>query len=457
MRMSGLRFSVASVLTVALVLGACADPVVVVPDQILSVWSMIPQKCPGHGKDSFPQLVLPAEITNVPEYNDCQRFIIGPSYDSIYAVFVASNAASAITRLKALECLSSARLSNGEPAPRRSDREGVRLSPLYSSKGTPADTSAVMDNPNFTRSLDCRGKPGQQWNSVGISVAEIVSLGGIYAPLGIKPKFNCLYIFDSAALKAIMRPVDADEKLCLEVVDPATVQGTPLLVRATSRAGLGPDDYPPVARWDTDPKTRHLYISMICGEKWCEVGQQGLTSSQQYSSTSPDPVERRVVEVKGWYDEQRLAKIEGGKAVPSDSLGTMIPESALHGYQPEDFLTDVLWRRAAKLVIRQKLQKYKDDLNLDRSTGLQRWNQGWLCTGSLERCIPEADQPTVQSCTSGWFGRILSADGDTRYKCVKMHPHEGLSFPVPGTVRWAWYDRDEGGWIRCPGGCCYPS
>lgn len=457
MRMRGLNLSIASVSTVVLLVWSCGPNVVINPPPTPGVWGSIPQKCPGHGSDSFPSLVLPGEVTNVPEYNDCQRFIVGQSYDSIYAVFVAHNAASAINRLKALECRPSLTLSDGGVAPRRPRSGPLSPSPLYASRGSPGDTSLVLDTPTFTRAPDCRTDSTKQWNSVGISVAEIVSLGGTYAPLGIKPKFNCLYIFDSAALKAIMRPVDEDEKLCLEVVDPATIVGTPLMVRASSRAGLGPEDYPPVARWDTDPQTGRLYVSMICGEKWCEVGETGLTSSVQYTSDSPDPSERRVVEVKGWYDEQRLARIEGGVAVPSRAVGTMIPESGLDGYTPEDFTTDVLWRRAARLVISDTVSKYKTDLNLDRTAGIQQWNQAWLCAGSLQRCIPTADQPTVSACTGGWFAKVLSYGGQTMYKCVKMHPHEGLSTPIPGTVRWAWYDTDEGGWIRCPVGCCYPS
>src|SRR5688572_31978643 len=52
------------------------------------------ERCPGHGDDAISNLSLSGEQTNIPEFNDCQRFIVTNSrgervYGQLYAVFAA--------------------------------------------------------------------------------------------------------------------------------------------------------------------------------------------------------------------------------------------------------------------------------------------------------------------------------------------------------------------------------
>jgi hypothetical protein len=432
-------------------------PVPVSPP-VRDLWDAIPWKCPGHmgSADSFPQLAVAGRITNIPEYHDCQRFVVNEKYDSLYAVFVSSNGRGVIDELKRLECSAGLVLAN-DNVPQKRPTEG-NVNPLLSRR----DTNVTVMEPSFTRGpanpeTNCRAIPGGQWNLVGIALAEVVSWGGEYPSLGIKPYFNCLFVYDSDALKAVMVPVGRDDKPCTEIVDPTAVVGTQLRVRATSRAGLTAEDYPPVGKWDTDPRTGSMYVGMICGDKWCELAPEATTYSEQYTSTSTDRLVRRLREVKGWYDEQRLAVKNGEGVIPSSIVGTFAPSRNLGAYRESDF-NSRRWLPAGTAVLSSGHPDYLAKLNFG---GGPRANQIWLCSGSASKCIPTHAQRQVADCSEKhtMFAMIRSSLGDSLYKCVGYYHHKSndVVIPIPGTVRWAWYDTDEGGWIRCPLGCCYPS
>jgi hypothetical protein len=425
-----------------------------------ATWDKIPNKCPGHlGNDSFPQLAVPGRITNIPEYHDCQRFVDYQKYDSLYAIFVSSSGQGLMDRLKRLECNASTRLANGA-VPQKRASEG-RISRLLQRR----DTSVDVMNPSFTRSgagnaVNCRAEAGSQWNLVAVAAAEILSWGGNYASLGIRPYFNCLFIYDSGALKAKMVPVGEDDSMCADVVDPTVLPGTELTVRATSRAGLLPEDYPPVGRWDTDSRTGRLYVGMICGDRWCEVAPEGTTYSEQRTSNSTDRLVRRLEEVKGWYDEQRLAEFRNGVLVPSRVHGRFMPYRDLGQYQTATFAA-ANWLRAGFVLLSEDHPKYKESLNLEAGP---RLNRIFLCYGSEAKCIPPNARSQVEKCRDPtkkqMYARIQSSSNVNAYRCVGWYHHAGgpgTTLHIPGTVRWAWYDTDEGGWMRCPSGCCYPT
>ena len=459
-------------------------------------------KCPGHGVNAIPPLTLAGPSTNVPEYNDCQRFIINGKYDSLYSVFVATDAELLMERMKRLECSpavqvigrvpsgtvtaqsgraggavvsggtgrgalgrSGGQLSQTGPATRLTTTSAVSLGNFKVTAGVAPDSGYMAVEPNFTALGDCRTKSNTSYNAVGIAFAVIVSWGGEYEPLGIKRNFNCLYLYDSAALKALMVPVDMEESRCAQQIDPTVTEGKHLYVRASSRPGMTLLDYPPVARWDTDSRTGMVFVSIICGAAWCEVGPKpGLSmfmgpSSPYYPSSSPNTTIRRVMEVKGWYDEQRLAEIVDGKPVPTKLLATMFPHPDLDSYDETSFAIGT-WLPVARIVVRGDYKKYMLKLNLEATTDLDHANEAFLCKGLMKDCVPnEDDQKQVAKCKSDgrprMFGKIVSVSGKVRYLCVTRAFHM-LKKKIPGTVRWAWFDDDEGGWWRCPDSCCYP-
>ena len=53
-----------------------------------------------------------------------------------------------------------------------------------------------------------------------------------------------------------------------------------------------------------------------------------------------------------------------------------------------------------------------------------------------------------------WWARVESPAGTT-YRCVvRRKPMDPAAELPPGMVRWRWKLKDEGMWVRCPGGCC---
>jgi hypothetical protein len=476
------------------------------------------ERCPGHGADAIAPLSLSGEQTNIPEFNDCQRFIVTNSqgvrvYGQLYAVFAAMRIKEKLEELKQLECRPSVQViqvpganpgdptagtgptagqppttAGGQPlainglaggnlvaAPRLRTGNRVTLGPI--ALRDMANEDIAVTGPNLLTERDCRARENTEYNGVAIPFAEIVSWGGWYGPLGIKPNYNCLYLYDSAALKAIMVPLDMDEAKCGAPIDPNAVNGTKLQVRVTKRKGLSSSDIPPVARWDRGQGRAGItYVGMACGpDLWCEIGPRpgslagaAQAYSAQYKSAANSTKERRVMEIKGWYDEQELAMLDANARLrPSGVIGTMVPDPRLDEYTPEDFAPGV-WLPAATLVIRGRLEKYKHDMNLDASTVVPAntppWtsvNRGFLCRGRLKDCIPDravwAALPykCVAAETVRYFGKIVSVKQEVMYKCVEFYQHE-IQGKIPGVVRWAWFDGDEGGWWRCPTGCCFP-
>ena len=468
------------------------------------------ERCPGHGADAISPLSLSGEQTNIPEFNDCQRFIVTNSrqervYGALYAIFASVAIKEALTELKQLECRPSVQVTRvpgsipaqpstevggpgslgGQTGPlavgnplqggvrvAASVRRTVRavVGPITLREAATANLAVA--EPNFVADTDCRARDNTDYNGVAVPVAEIVSWGGWYGPLGIKPNYNCLYIYDSAALKALMVPVGMEETRCRQVVDPYSVPGTQLHVTATKRHGLSAQDVPAVARWDRRPgRSGITYIGMACGDDmWCEVGPKpgalgvGQAFSQQYASTDASAKKRRVVEVKGWYDEQELAILDlSGRAKPSGVVGTLVPDPRLDDYTDDDF-SPGSWLPAATIYIRGLLEKYRHSMNLDatmQDPPATTVNRGYLCKGHLKQCIPDVRQWTYlkPACLDHdrvyYYSKIESAKGQVMYRCVSYYHHE-IQRKIPGIVRWAWFDTDEGEWWRCPSGCCFP-
>lgn len=385
----------------------------------------------GHGGGEVPITHIPGSdpITGIPEFHDCQRFVRGDRYDSLYAIFAAF-------RLESL------------PAK-------LRL----------ADSLAKLQ--------------GKAHGTV--PVATIYSYGGTYPPLGIQPGFNCLFLFrDDGVWGAKMvswGPVDPD---CADRDPESQAAGTTLQVLPSTGAFTDPD-YPPVARWDRAKGGTH-YIGIKCGPAWCEVGQPGFVPSMPYTIPQPsfDLVSglpatliemKRVTGVKGWYDAQELASVASGWARPSGVHGVLIPHPVL------DRLNSVAgfknrWIHVADAVL----------LDGDYKWTLRKGvNKIYLCHGSpaSDGCnvdlavVPTPPGIPLSSCPPGpdpdgfpWWMMVASAAGTREVRCVKRvdhkaelaqyiatHPNQ-VDIQIPGAARWRWMVDDESGWIRCPTGCC---
>lgn len=293
-----------------------------------------------------------------------------------------------------------------------------------------------------------------------LSVGLVQSYDGAYTPLGIALDFNCLYVFDQAGtpqgVAARMVPVGVNEAACGQPFNPA-MPGKDLDVRRMkAETGFKNQDYPPVARWDFDPRSGTHFIGIKCGAAWCEVGAPGFSGSTNHPSPALDQVERRVFKIKGWYDEQRLAIAQGAALVPGGSVGTIVPHPRLGEMTAAAFRE---WRLAARVHIQPHSAVYNTKFGYTDGTIPSAMNQVFLCNGPwATRCRRGNDPVDPPKCSKAmadpWYAKIVNNGGVATYKCVYRHDHSGLGITIPGTARWRWLLKDETKWMRCDVGCC---
>lgn len=359
-----------------------------------------------------PELTVPGVHQNVPEYHDCQRFIVpdargeGLQYDSIFAIFAAFG-------------------------------------------------------------LDSLGQGAQEGTGPPIFAAAQIWSENTYAPLGIDSAgFSCLYLYrgDGASWNARMVSYGATEVDCTRVRNASGLPpGTELEVRPYTMTGGSGPHYPNVARWDWDEEHRQHYIGIKCGmAQWCEVGEMGnlSVSSPRTDHSNPawSPNRRRVFEVKGWYDEQYLAEPSTASPTgvrPSAIRGTIFPDTLLGTWDDvSDFASR--WVPVAKIALAVPdaltVNPYASKLNLGATRPGGPLNELSLCHGTKSQCsgVP-ASAPT---CGDGlWWTRIVNAEtGQAKHRCVIRRALPGVE--VVATTRWRWLPDDEGVWERCVEGCC---
>ena len=362
------------------------------------------------------QLSLPGLQTDVPEFNDCQKFV---AVENGTARFIALFAIFARAHLDSV-------------------------------------TLDTLTNHGVTTQFP---------------MGEIYAFDSAYAPLGIQPAFNCLYLYKDAnnALAATMVPVGMDEQKCL-TPQPAT-SGKRLAVTPVTMIGGTSGDYPPVARWDWNAKGSVQYIGIQCGAAWCEIHDPTIPfePSKSYSLGASLPnATRRVVEVKGWYDEQRLALPNGSNPLVAGFTATFVPDPHLgddHG-TPDTSRYNGQWVTVATASVNGGPNIYATKLNLTSPTPsfLAATFHGppgpvstvYLCySGTVvpNPCFPSGPPPSCSGGVAGtWWSMIQSNGGAKKYYCVIRREHPGVV--IPGIVRWRWTVNDDTLWIRCLDGCC---
>lgn len=402
--------------------------------------------------DTITTIPLAEPITDIREFHDCQKFILKDgSYGDLMAIFVAAPGNQIRISVPAVK---------GAVVP-----QGITGVLASDSVSTQFDSSHVQQTATGEIIVP----------TVGMPYATIYNYGeDDYSPLGIGPGFNCLYFFldaVSGGWRAKMVKNGRKNADCTPPLQqPAEAQGKELVVhRATAPWLLGAGAYPPVARWDWDPKHLEQYISIACAQGWCEVGDTGFVSSPSYAPKlywpPADPIpgvsvslqERaRVVRVKGWYDEQRLAVSAGTDDVqPGPVWGTIYPHPAL-GKLNTVAQFDRGWVHVGNAVLHGWSSTYKSKLNFANGT-----NRIYFCHGEWADCYRRGRPvlpvvPPAPTCAAPadrhWWARIIASDGNVAYKCVIYRQYSGVE--IPGTARWRWSPTDEQTWMRCPSGCC---
>lgn len=399
--------------------------------------------------DTVTVIPVAGPLTHIPEFHDCQRFIHRRSgiiarilgkkwgYGSLYAIFVSDTVESLWP--------SKSRLPDGRIDPTRGPRDT-----LVGSGGTPTPQPQPQQPTGETS-----GAYARVWG-------EVVSWSGDYDPLGIGKGFNCLVLWveDTLNLQAFMVKRGMENPECAGFTTiPTGALVTKLEVRRTQIPGYKITDYPPVARWDWDSVNAEHYIDIMCGPALCEIGDPGFRSSLAHSTGTPS-YQHRVVEIRGWYDEQRLA--DNG---PTMIVGTAIPHSDLDQATIADFLGK--WDTTARVALPIANEMYSSTFNFSQaSLGTPAQTAG---LNTVEMCAEtggECNVPSpVPSCPfpaqdTVWWARITPPTPPSgvaptpMYKCVLRRGHPKLNKHIPGAVRWRWLANDETTWMRCDQGCC---
>ncbi|MFI5312115.1 MAG: hypothetical protein ACHQQ3_12825 [Gemmatimonadales bacterium] len=328
---------------------------------------------------------------------------------------------------------------------------------------------------------------------MAISAAEIHSWDTTYVPLGIHTRFNCLYVYrdsgsgdKSATWSAWMVPVNWRAGDCLTNLDTVEAHSKGMALGMTPlRHVLGGDDVAATARWDWSSRPAHQYIGIKCGTQWCEVYNGATYASSPRLAVGGVPSSlfpsipgllvdakkrQRVIEIKGWYDEERLAPNVG--TTPMGTLATGIraavyPDPRLKDYTLGDF-SDHVWLPAAYVHMPPGMGS-----TADRAAYLSKyafdggWNTVWLCPLDVTRCLAalqRARLPTVTAPTclgtvdpsmgeTRWFAIVVPRSGRAKAFCVTRRTFPG-GVGLLGTVRWRWRADDHSLWMSCSSGCC---
>jgi len=402
-------------------------------------------------------LVLPGSIAGIPEFHDCQRFIVHRynaqgqwrEYGALAAIWVRDSLDFVVYPvvtggLIGGGCDSASYVVHGQPL------------------CWAADSSYVIPDLNSPLGRS----PGSPTNANAVPVALVWS-DAKYEPFGIKPGFNCLYLYDPVAWKAKMVPM-ADQKSCRENIDPGKVDGRELAVRETRVPGRGNSDYPPVVRLEQglSPTRRgfRYYVGIKCMAAWCEIGRPPFLTRGAYSGD-------RTREIKGWYDEQHLAvHTQNDRQWPTGLLATTFPDPELDALNKNAWPTGVwipvarTWLRAEPApikgtaeVLQDELDMYRQKFNLEPGAYISDVNTVSFCAGDQQTCFKDQAASAPNCELSGqreYWARIVSVSGRTQYRCVTYTPHKEVGYRIPGVVRWRWLENDEKGWVSCPSGCC---
>ena len=444
------------------------------------------------------------DITNIPEFHDCQRFVNGNYFDSLFAIF-ASFKLDSITRA----LWDSVTWRSDKPTVATVTPKGmivgvdsgttriVAISTRDTSRQVhievhvgPATTSRTVVLPGPISINIARHDSVQAFSQLvrttvlSLAAATVYNYGPGYTPLGLQANFSCLYVYtdQTSQLRAKIVHVDQLPQIddaCLNAVDPNAAVGQVLSITRTPTV---PGDAPAVARWDFDPSSHHYYIGLQCGDGWCEIGKANEDHGSKSYLLGVAPVSGdRVVRVKGWYDEQILAwKPHPDKpSEPSGVVGTIIPVPNLGTLQGRPafkrFITVAYAALDTANASPHVVKYFKDKLNMlpvsvvgSGGWDPKRLNRMELCFGSERDCgVQWTTEPASARCPAfgpaparktilRWYTRITPAGEPlgAQYRCVTRRDHADAGKQIPVTTRWRWILDDETVWTECTQGCC---
>lgn len=264
----------------------------------------------------------------------------------------------------------------------------------------------------------------------GIAVATIIAWDNSPTPgypvLGIRDGFSCLWlrVVDHTTWQANIEPA-------MQSCDRASPPGSGWNLEVDTLVAHT-DSIPPTARWGWAHPDQH-YIGIRCGNAWCRIGRQGFQPTPEGSTA------RRRNLQPGWYDEQRIAILQGNALVPGPRA-YIYPTDALLALRDADtavvnaaFAAGI---EAAHIEVEGATpaarQPYQDKFNLSLDPGVG--------TATIWLRMDTANVASYRSSQGELF--------------TKFDHLPDLRHAAPGAVRWRWQSDDETAWVSCKSGCC---
>lgn len=368
-----------------------------------------------HRTDDANTLALSGAITGIPEFHDCQRLIVtGQDGRDAYGPLVGIWVSAGLRFVR----FPGDTLDLGRNAP----------DTTYGSYHVETIAGVTV--------------PTAVVGASGVPVATIENFDrGPYAPLGIAPGWNCLYILSETAAKMVSGM--ADHTAC-RVPWNAGMGGTDLSV--VHHAGKTE----PVGRWAWNGRVQ--FVVMACPNGWCEVGPaDGFTSEGFGWGDAP------------MGDRQSLAEKVGSALRVTSVTGSIDPVANLGRLKAVDFKNR--WVHVGVAALDRNHAKYN---GRGHRLGAPRTAEDsiYFCGGTAAKCNVMGNPAMIAKCEASpdpdtgqaWWTRIISTRGSDRRitdHCTVRRAHVVIAgVEVPGAARWRWLKEDEGFWIRCGNGCC---
>ncbi|HEX6694656.1 MAG TPA: hypothetical protein VF035_08180 [Longimicrobiales bacterium] len=291
-----------------------------------------------------------------------------------------------------------------------------------------------------------------------VAFVEVVNANDGYEDNGFRTGRNCIYLKPNG--EHTPQSVDDLEAFITYPGAGAVCPGKAIKGRKLEFAAsdsMAAADVPPVVRLDMNYGRQNFFtgrrtvVSFKClPHHWCRVSRKEALPPLNEGSNP-----RQVI--AGWFDEQYLSMKDGNELRPSEVYASIYPVPGLDALVL-DTKNYREWVNVAEIRFRGE-----EDVDDDEArTVLKHYTHKWgFDTRTV--VIGMKDVVTMQmrydSLTETFEAHYVVGNNTGVPRPVKwvtdsvsMHM---LRMPIRfAATRWAWDDKDEYAWVRCPAGCC---
>ncbi len=358
------------------------------------------RECPQAHDSTGGAEILTSGSSGIPEFNDCQRFIVAGKFDSLYAIYATHPATVAVNRNQAV-LVAVIRSFGGTYRP-LTIRPGLSCLYLYNDRRA----ARVMDS--STSFFPCD------------SVIDVRRLSGP--------------VLESRPTTASGFDQDQDY---------------PQVARWD---------------WDSQERIQYIGVKCGAAWCEIGRPGFHSSPSWKPAASLPYEIRRTIAIKGWYDEQRLAGPppTAGELASVSRIRGTIFPHFELNNYV-DDATWKGAWRTVAYVAMSATSPKYYNVMNLGATPGAspttslnpETLNKIQFCVGTAEDC----DVPNPPICGAsmtpwGWSRIVRAGFPIALYKCVTRWPNPPPAVPTPPSARWRWVSADETSWTKCSAGCC---